>query len=1166
MTVALAMIVQIGDYFPKEQQERIPMNGWLIALVSLMYAGGLFAVAWYGDRSHRFRSPRWQPLVYSLTLAVYFTSWSFFGAVGQAASNVWLFLPIYIAPLLIMTLFWRIQARMIALGKQENITSIADFLAARYGRSRLVAVMATLVAVLGVVPYIALQLKAIVMGYTLLSDSEYYLTGMATSLPDASDNILLVALVLAGFSILFGTRNLDATEHHHGVMLAVAAESLLKLFAFLAVGIFVVWNAPTGWEQELVQLPPPSGDDWFNLMALSLISMAAFFCLPRQFHTTVVENADIQHFRVARRVFPIYLILIALFVPLIAILGKQLLMPGVIPDTFVISLPLGLGNQSLALLAYIGGMSAAIGMVVVSVIALAIMLGNEVVIPLLLRGRRLDKGSHREMRGVLLNIRRGLIVVVLLLSWAFARMIEGQSLAGLGFLSFTALAQLAPGLIGGLLWRNSNSYGVVAGILGGGFCWLIYVVLPAVGITLGPVDTLAGYFPESVNAAGMLVSLLVNLVFYLAGSLLFLPRLQERHQAGRFLDVQVPGENEFPGMNIRVDELEQLVSRFVGEEKVRQLFETYAEGEQSWLFRQRRASPELMVMNERLLASVLGASSARLVMKSLIKGSSVEFHDVENIVGEASSVLEFNRELLQSSIENISQGLSVVDRDLRLVAWNQHYLDIFHYPEGMVRVGRHISELIRYNAEQGRCGPGSPQEHVRKRLGWMQKGTAHRSERTYANGTVIQILGNPMPGGGFVMSFTDITEFRRVENQLKGVNEQLEVRVQQRTRELETLNQDLLEAKRQAEQANSARRRFYAAISHDLMQPMHAARLFTSTLVDEYQDGRVGELGQQLDSALQSAEGLLKDLQELSRLETGKVSKHLESFPIHDLLEPLASEYGVMAEQYQVDFRLLDSKAVIASDRLLLRRILQNFLANAFRYAGHGGGSRVLLACRRDRNGLRIEVRDNGPGIPQEKQKQVFKAFQRLDSRDTQGLGLGLAISRGIARVLEHDLGLRSEEGRGAVFSITVPVGEKTETPLRKARPVPQDRLNGLQVLCIDNDPMILEGLQALLGRWGCEVVTAVDEEGAVQQLEYCSPDIILADYHLDNGCFGVDVIYRIREALERDIPALVVTADATPALKARLRAEEIGFLTKPVKPAALRAMLNRLAVIVDMP
>ncbi|MCL6270618.1 hybrid sensor histidine kinase/response regulator [Sansalvadorimonas sp. 2012CJ34-2] len=1134
------------------------MAVWLIVLVSILYAGSLFTIAWYGDRSDRFRKGRWQPLIYSLTLAVYCTSWSFFGAVGQAVDSPWSFIPIYLAPIVLMLVFWRLQARMIAIGKRENITSIADFLAARYGRSRLIAIVATSVAVFGVIPYIALQLKAIVMGYSLFVTDQELFSGQGVA---SGDTALLVTLVLAAFSILFGTRHLDTTEHHHGVMLAIAVESVLKLLAFIAVGVATIWFMPDTFSPEtMTTLAPPSAGEWANLTMLTVVSMMAYLCLPRQFHVSVVENEEVEHFHIARWVFSGYLLLMAAFVLPIALTGQELLSPGISPDTFVINLPMGFGSYSLAILAYVGGVSAAISMVIVSVITLAIMLGNEMVVPALLQGRKLDDKSFQELKWLLLNIRRSLIFIVLFLAWAFSRAIEGQTLASMGFMSFTALAQLAPGLIGGLLWRKSNSKGVVAGIIAGGALWFLLMVLPAAGVDVLPMSFTEALFAGNSQTARMLISLLANLFCYAVGSIYFVPSLHERDQAGRFLDVHLPGQTDLPLSNIRVDDLELLAARFVGEDKAKMTFEYAAGDEQPWFFRQRKASPELLAITERLLSSVLGTSSARIVIKSALKGQTMDLTDVEDIVGEASSVLTFNRELLQSSIENISQGVSVIDRDLRLVAWNRRYIEMFHYPETLVRYGRHISELILFNAHRGLCGPGDPEQHVRKRLNWLEKGSPHTSERQYPDGKVIQIQGSPMPGGGFVMSFSDITKFREAEDKLTRMNEELESRVSERTRELEKLNTALLKAKYQAEQANQSRSLFYTTISHDLMQPMHAARLFAATMADEFKEGRAGELATKLDGSLGVAEDLLKDLQQLSRLETGRVACNIEPFPLSDILASLETDFSVMAQKYQVKFHLVNSDQIIASDKVLLRRVLQNFLANAFRYAQSGS---VMLICRRQGEQLRIEVRDSGPGIPKQKQEEVFKAFQRLDHSDAQGLGLGLAISRGIARLLKHDIGLRSVEGKGSVFSITVARAELPayRPPVKKVIS-PGNHLAGCVVFCIDNDEMILEGLSALLQRWQAIPLTARNMKEALTLAESEEPDIILADYHLDHGENGHSVARAVEAQLERDVPVIVISADASPMLKAQLKAEGVGYLAKPVKPAGLRALMQRMLVV----
>ena len=1157
------------------------MSDVVVALISLVYMGGIFAIAWYGDRQGHHYHPSWRPWIYSLSLAVYCTSWTFFGAVGQAAYSPWSFLPIYLAPIVIFILFRPLIVRIIRVSKQQNITSIADFLAARYGKSRLLAAVATLILLVGILPYIALQLKAIVMGFSLLSaDSALYMAGDPMGQAD-HDTALVISLVLAVFTILFGTRHLDTTEHHHGLMLAIAIESLIKLAAFLIVGLFVVYVL-FGSNSDPLLSSHHSADffayltqfDGFSLGVHIVISMAAFLCLPRQFHVTVVENNDTAHLNTARWVFPLYLLLAALFVLPIALAGQLLLPPGVSPDTYVISLPMGMGQDWLAMLAFLGGASAAMSMVIVSTIALTIMMCNELVVPVLVRTGVFASRDFSQLKGMLLTVRRSLILMILVLAYCIYRLLDhDQPLASIGYLSFTAVAQLAPALVGGLIWRKSNRIGVLLGVMTGTLLWLYSLVLPAFessGMLSGSrgyqglrPDGLLGLGDGDPVVSGMLLSLGGNLFVYFIGSLLFSPRLVERQQAAVFVGSALPeAQEDLP--QVTIAELEILAARFIGREKATEAFSGLAGYAQPAL-RHQPATKALIDFTERLLARVLGGASARVVMRSALSGSAMELDDVETIIGESSSVLRFNRELLQGALENVSQGISVVDRDLRLVAWNCAYLDMFDYPEGFIRIGRHVSDIIRHNAGQGLCGSGDTEAHVRKRVRLMAQGNAHRSERIRADGRVIQVQGNPMPGGGFVMSFTDITGFRRVEQALKDMNESLEQRVSDRTRDLESANRALRKAKQQAEQVSHDRSRFFATISHDLMQPLNAARLFSATLAEQVgqssgTDRDISRLAGHIESSLRSAEEIINDLLDLSRLESGKFKPAFSSFSASALFEPLIVECQGVADGQGVAFRSRSGDYTLYSDRKLLRRVLQNFLSNAIRYAPAG---KVMLGCRRQGNHLRIEVRDNGPGIPEERQAQIFKAFQRLNGHVSQGFGLGLAIVQGIASVLDCEIGLKSHPGRGSVFYIIVPLGRPEVMPsaeiaasVRAAGP--GNTMSGHTILCIDNDITILQGMQQLLERWGCRVLTATNAEVARNQVAY-APDLILVDYHLDNGCNGVDLIRELRQSGGLRVPTVMITADSSSQLREHLQVMDIRYLSKPIKPAALRALLSRL-------
>src|SRR5690606_9189680 len=454
------------------------LSGGLVASTFLIYMACLFAIAFWGDRQTDEFSPRVRVWVYSLSLAVWCTSWTFFGAVGMAAGQIWDFLPIYIGPVILFMLGWRLYARMLAISKQENITSIADFIASRYGKSQGLGVVVALLCLVSVLPYIALQLKGIVLGFTLLTGAQ---ASLAEGGQGAEDTALVVTFLLALFTILFGTRSLDATEHHRGMMLAIAFESLVKLLAFIAVGVFVTFGLFGGFADLLERAgnSPELAEYWqretlhTNLLFQTFIAILAFLCLPRQFQVTVVENIQSTDLRVARWVFPAYLVLAGLFVVPISLAGQLNFGTAYSPDSYVINLPLMEGQPVLALLAFIGGASAATGMVIVAAIALSTMVSNDVVLPLLLRSQKQSERSYEECRGWLLNTRRSSILVILLLAYVVYRVIgNAGSLANTGQIAFAAIAQLAPAMFGALFWKQANRTGVFAGLMVGIALWL----------------------------------------------------------------------------------------------------------------------------------------------------------------------------------------------------------------------------------------------------------------------------------------------------------------------------------------------------------------------------------------------------------------------------------------------------------------------------------------------------------------------------------------------------------------------------------------------------------------------------------------------------------------------------------------------------------------------
>ncbi|MBX3702283.1 MAG: hybrid sensor histidine kinase/response regulator [Steroidobacteraceae bacterium] len=1144
---------------------------WLLALIALAYLGLLFAIAWVGDRwAAAGRQPIPKPWIYSLSLAVYCTSWAFYGTVGQSAGLGWAFPPTYVGTILLFLLIPGLLAKLISVSRRERITSVADFIAARYGRDRSLAVAVTLIAACGIIPYIALQLKAIDLTFGTLT--------VASGGVTFEDTAVWVAATLALFAILFGTRHVDATEHHPGMMLALAFESIVKLVAFVAVGAFVTWGLFGGFGDIARQVAAVPGlaelragqSTASHYLALAVLGFFAIFCLPRQFHVAVVENSGPADLRMARWLFPLYLVAISVFILPIANAG--LVLGNGDADLFVLGLPLAAGADGLALFAFIGGLSAATGMVIVASVALSTMLCNEIVMPVLMRLFPAWR-ERQDLTGVLLTVRRAAIVVLLALGWLYHRWIVGNdALASIGEISFAAVALFGPAMLAGLWWRRASRAGALASLAAGFAAWSWTLLVPTLaqaglvspalladgpaGIALLRPTALFGLELHPL-AHGLVWSLGVATLALFAVSPFSRRSLLERVQAASFVDAEVASPQAAPELTAR--ELRPLVERFIGGKRAARHFADlgWRGGEDA------RASGEQLEATRKLLASVVGASSAQRLVDAAVAGREVPLEDVVTIVGGASQALEFSRELLQSTLENVSQGISVVDAELRLVAWNRRYVEMYGYPPGFLRIGQPIEEVLRFNAARGRLRDGDGPGAIERRLAHLRRGTPYSLQRTNPDGTVLEIRGNPMPGGGFVTSYTDVTEYKRAEEALRVANESLEQRVRERTRALSAMNDELLAAKAEAERANAGKTRFLAAAGHDLMQPLNAAGLFAGALSQRARGDGERALLADLESCLQSAEGLISDLLDISRLDTGVIRAQAEDLPLAPLLDALDAEFRLDAGKRGLAFTVRRTRAVLRSDPKLLRRVLQNFVANALRYTPAG---RVLVGVRRRGGRLRIEVWDTGIGIPPEHQARVFEEFYRggvrREADETRGFGLGLAIAERIARVLGHEIGLRSVPGRGSVFWIEVARGSATAAAAAAPQPArAAGALAGVRVLCIDNDPAALRGLATLLDSWGCETLSAqgIEDLVAGRRLQSWRPDLIVVDYHLEGGATGLEVVRHLRAVEGIAAPVLVVSADAGDAVRQEAEALDCVFLRKPLKPLAVRSALSRL-------
>ena len=1311
------------------------LQGGLIFIVAMTYIGLLFAIAHYGDKYARlWRTSRVKPVIYALSMAVYCTSWTFFGSVGTAALHGFAFLPIYIGPLVMMLAGYPVMVKIATVCRAQNITSIADFLGSRYGKSQSLAALVAVIAMVGILAYIALQLKAVSTSFDVLLGplGEDVVRHSAANF--TKDTAFYVTIMMAVFGVLFGVRYIHASEHHDGLILAIAFESMVKLLAFLAVGLFVVFGLFGGigdLAQKMRQQPDITAlfatGNWLtpHFFTASLIGMFAIICLPRQFHVTFVENDDSRNLTTARWLFPAYLVAINLFVVPVAVAGLLLFdgQGAVNPDTFVLTLPLLGGQSGLALMAFVGGLSASTGMVIVSCVAVSTMVCNDLIMPVLLRLPRVRDQATGDVSQLVLKIRRIAVLVLMFLAYGFYRFLsEKYALADIGLLSFAAVAQFAPAVLAALYVKTINRTGVRWGLIGGFSLWSYTLLMPSFVqsgflpsdiLTNGPLN-IAFLRPQALFGLdldplthGVIWSLGVNIILLVLGSAMGIQGVTQRRQAQLFVDVgRNPAQARtdiWPG-RVTIGELEKLAARFLGAQWAERAFDTYLvkrggdvggnvdRDVSRNVDRGDLADIDASHFTEHLLSGAIGAASSRVVMALLLPDRAVSRRDAMELLDEASEAIKFNRDLLLNTLENISQGVGVFDRDLRLATWNHRFIDLLGIAAADIQVTMPLTQLVETCRHTG-ARAVDLDILIGRNIAPQMRRLPHTYERKRSDGMVLEIRTNPMPDGGFVatiaditarvrtedalreserniriytdnipvmiayadknqrLRFTnrpyermfglrraaahgltvaeavgatrykrlapmiaevlkgyrqsfeidfppmegfteerfaegtyiphfdetgevlgyfciyhDITERRLAEQALKEANEGLEQRVADRTRALETLNSELSIAKEQAETANDTKTRFFAAASHDLLQPLNAARLFTVALGGRVLPDDAADLVGKVDVSLKGVEELLNELLDICKLDAGAMQPSLQDFPISKVLNVLKTEFTPIAEQAGLRFSVLSRDIWVRSDSRLLRRILQNFISNALRYTRKGG---TVVGCRLRGDVLRIEVWDSGPGIPVDKLKIIFREFHRLESPenvDVKGLGLGLAIVDRLGRRLDHAVSVRSRPGRGTVFSVDVPLGIAVpETPVEAPRRRLGGELGGLRVLCIDNEPDILAGMRAMLENWDCVVATARsgDEAEALlmptdQETPAFMPDIILADYHLSSGQTGLDVLCHLRDVVGLVTPGIIITADRSPETAEKISTQAFGLLNKPLKPAKLRALMTK--------
>jgi Na+/proline symporter/nitrogen-specific signal transduction histidine kinase len=919
------------------------LQGWVIAVTSFGYLGLLFAIAYYADkRADAGRSLIANPYIYALSLAVYATAWTFYGSVGRAASDGVGFLPIYIGPTLMIALWWLVMRKVLRISKENRITSLADFIASRYGKSALLGGVVTVIAVVGILPYISLQLKAVSNSFTIvLQYPEIVMPAKVGAIPILQDTALWAALILALFTILFGTRHLYSAEHHEGMVAAIAFESLVKLLAFLAVGLFVTFGIYDGFGDVFSRaasdgalrplLTPLEGvaGGYASWVWLTVLSMLAIMFLPRQFQVTVIENTDERHLNKAIWLFPLYMLAINVFVLPIAFGGRLHFPDGSVDaDTFVLTLPMAERQEWLALLVFIGGLSAATGMVIVETIALSTMVCNDLVMPVLLRMRSLRLNERADLTGLLLGIRRGSILLILLLGFLYFRLAgEAYALVSIGLISFAAVAQFAPAALGGIFWKDGTRRGALAGLVAGFAVWFYTLLLPALarsgwlplglleqgpfGIALLKPLELFGLSGLDQITHAMLWSMLANLGAYVVVSLLDSPSAEEHRQASLFVDV-FKRSGDAPARFWRgtasATDLHNLLTRFLGSEAADDAFRGYAERKGvRWPEQPLSADAEFVHHVETQLAGAIGAASARIMVASAVKEEALTLEEVRKILDEASQVVMYSHRLEQKS-----------------------------------------RELEAASAE------------------------------------------------------------------LRAANERL--------KELDRMKDD-----------------FVSTVSHELRTPLTSIRAFAEILFAN-PDVELTQRKQFVGIIVKETERLtrlINQVLDLAKLESGSAEWHVTRLDMRELVsDALAGMSQVFTEKgIQIVAHLPARVAPVRADLDRVIQVLLNLLSNAVKFCDPGQG-RIEVTLENVGDWVRVDVRDNGPGIDAADQKIIFEKFRQAGDTLTgkpQGTGLGLPISRQIVEHLGGRLWVESRPGAGACFSFTLPALRQAAVPAATA-------------------------------------------------------------------------------------------------------------------------------------
>ncbi|MGB7287208.1 MAG: PAS-domain containing protein, partial [Salaquimonas sp.] len=843
-------------------------------------------------------------------------------------------------------------------------------------------------------------------------------------------------------------------------------------------------------------------------------------------------------------------------------------------DAFVLALPSSVGNQTASLIAFIGGLSAGTAMVIVACVALGIMISNHLVLPFLLRGNHFSlQENSTTMEKRILVIRRCAISVILLLAYYYYKSAnDSQALASIGIISFAAAAQLAPSFFGGLIWRGANATGALCAMVTGIAVWSYSLFLPTLssdGYLLGvPLvsDTLFQAMGMTTITGGVLFSLTFNVFALIIGSRMSATSSLESHQAAVFVShrAQDALQNEPVSGLVTIQDVNANLVSYLGNDRAKRAYGRYWQEIGFEADPSEPASDDYIRFSEETLASAIGSSSSRLVHSLLLQRHQETSTTNQQLLDEATEAIQYNQSVLRTALDQLDQGITVFDSKNRLSFWNKQFRTLLSLPQSVGQAGTPMALIIKKIVKLHQIDPATASiDDIERKLLTHNNTWGLALEEMER---VLEIQSSPMPDGGVVISWTDVTERMLVAEALHEANESLEKRVEERTGELVRANSKLEQATKDADLAYQSKTRFLAAAGHDLLQPLNAAKLYTSTLVESSLDETSQKLSNNIIRSLESVEEILGSVLAISRLDSSSHKITFSNVSLQQIFDQVELELRPAANEKRLRLKVMPTSLWVRTDPAYLRRLIQNLVSNAINYTNKGS---VLLGCRRRGANVVISVVDTGLGISQEDRIDIFNEFKRLEdgAKLAPGLGLGLSIVERISKLLDHPDQFDSVIKKGTHFVVSVPrtMAENKRIAKKKSDTIgPQSNMNGLGVICIDNDVNILEGMAGLLSKWGCEVTTVTSTQSAIHAFEKLEkkgaslPMLALVDFHLDNET-GLDTIKKLRAHLGYELPCALVTADRSTELKKEAEKFGVAVLNKPVKPAALRALLSQM-------